>query len=166
MPETNNPYAAPEADVADVLGRPIESPPLWNPNAAASWSLIFSPVFGALIQRKNWQALGELERAEKSKQWAIGSLVFLILMVVLAVWSDGRSAVDALTRVAGLALLITWYYSNGKAQQAYVLARFGKTYKRRGWGFALLCAVAACAGFLVVAALIGIVAAMLEGRLG
>jgi hypothetical protein len=39
------------------------APALWNPNAAANWSLLFSPMFGAWLHMKNWAALGEPERA-------------------------------------------------------------------------------------------------------
>ena len=53
---TPNPYAPPKAEVADV-GRTEVAPALWNPNAAASWSLLFSPAFGAFLHMKNWQAL-------------------------------------------------------------------------------------------------------------
>lgn len=33
---------------------------LWNPNAAVNWSVLFTPIFGAWIQAKNWKALGAL----------------------------------------------------------------------------------------------------------
>jgi len=73
-----NPYAPPATNVEDVT--PLQaSPPLWNPRVAVNFSLLFSPVFGAIVQMKNWQALGEAERALKSRNWAIGSLVLLTL---------------------------------------------------------------------------------------
>ena len=34
-----NPYAPPKAQVSDVAAEGA-APPIWNPNAAASWSLI------------------------------------------------------------------------------------------------------------------------------
>lgn len=32
---------------------------LWNPNAAANWSLLFTPLFGAYLHMLNWRSLGE-----------------------------------------------------------------------------------------------------------
>ena len=55
-----NPYAPPTAAVADIgTATAAPRPPLWNPGAAASWSLLLSPVFGAILHMKNWQAMGE-----------------------------------------------------------------------------------------------------------
>src|SRR5436190_17925418 len=64
----NNPYGPPAAPVADVisLGEP---PRLWNPNAAASWCLLFSPVFGAYLHMRNWQALGDERHAQVNRNW-------------------------------------------------------------------------------------------------
>ena len=58
-----NPYSPPGAIIDDVMN----APPLWNPNAAANWSLLFSPAFGAFVHMKNWQALGEPEKAANAK---------------------------------------------------------------------------------------------------
>ena len=46
--------------------------PIWNPNAAANWSLIFTPAFGAYIQMLNWQRLGQeprLSGTNRSCRW-------------------------------------------------------------------------------------------------
>ena len=73
---TSNPYAPPKAPIADTAGEGI-SPPLWNPNAAANWSLLFSPAFGAFLHMKNWQALGQPIKATSAKVW------FVLILVVL-----------------------------------------------------------------------------------
>jgi hypothetical protein len=62
----DNPYAPPKAAVEDVVTFE-PSPALWNPNAAASWSLLFTPIFGSLLHMKNWQAMGNREKAASSK---------------------------------------------------------------------------------------------------
>ena len=36
---------------------------IWNPNAAANWSLLFTPAFGAYIHYLNWQKMGKTEVA-------------------------------------------------------------------------------------------------------
>lgn len=161
-----NPYAPPTAAVADIgtaAASAIPNPPLWNPGAAASWSLLFSPIFGALLHMKNWQALGDPGKAATSKNWAIGTAVFFVLGVVLSVAFPDSKAVDQLSRLGGFVLLIAWYYAIGKSQGSLVQARYGKGYPRRGWAKPLGLAVAAMFGFVVVAVLVGFVAAVVTG---
>lgn len=50
----------------------LVAPALWNPNAAANWSLLFSPMFSALLYANNWIALGELQQAGSVRWWAWG----------------------------------------------------------------------------------------------
>lgn len=144
-----NPFAPPKADVADV-GTLQAAPPLWNPNAAASWSLLFTPLFGSLIHMKNWEAMGEKEKAATSRMWVYASLFFLALVVLSVLLPDSRK-LDVLFRGAGIGLLVGWYYSSGKAQNAFVLARFGHNYPRKGWAKPLLLALAAVVAFMVLA---------------
>jgi hypothetical protein len=131
---TDNRYAPPAAHVEDVQTAVDEAPALWNPGAAAAWSLLFSPVFGALLQMKNWQALGDAQKAATSKTWAGLSLAFMIGLVLLGAFLPESKALDQFSRIAGLAFLLAWYFSHGKLQVAHVKQRFGKTYPRRGWG--------------------------------
>lgn len=157
-----NPYAPPKADVADMQTREA-APPLWNPNAAASWSLFFSPIFGAILHMKNWQAMGEPQKAAASRIWAIASAAFLVFMVLLSVWLADNKAVDALARFGGFGMLVAWYYALGKSQNAFVLARYGKDYPRKGWLKPLGIAIGAWVGFMVAAVIVGVVAGMLGG---
>ncbi|MEK8047508.1 hypothetical protein [Ideonella margarita] len=166
MTQDNNLYAPPRSEVADVSHLstpPGTAPKLWNPNAAASWSLLFTPVFGAWLQMRNWQALGEPEKAATSKRWMVGTAAFLALAVLLSVLGRNELVADVLGRISGLALLITWYYAHGKSQNAYVVSRFGKTYPRQKWGRPLLLGLLAYMGFLVLSAAVGFAAGMLFG---
>ncbi len=165
-----NPYAPPLAAVADIgtgtstsAGTPC--PPLWNPGAAASWSLLFSPLFGAILHMKNWQAMGEPEKAAASKTWAIVTAAFLVLSILLVVALPESKGADRLGRVGGFALLIAWYYSLGKSQRAVVIARYGKHYPRKGWAKPLGLAVAAMLAFVLVATAVGLAAAVLSGTI-
>jgi hypothetical protein len=161
MPE-QNPYAPPRAQVADIdqLVSGENAPALWNPNAAASWSLLFTPIFGAYLHMRNWQALGQPEKAARSKNWIIGSLVCILLLVIVPLLLPDSKGVDAIGRACGFALLITWYYAMGKSQQAFVLGKFGKTYPRRGWSKPLLAAVGGVIALFVVAFVVALVIAM------
>ena len=144
-----NPYAPPKAEVADIVGTEV-APALWNPNAAASWSLLFSPIFGAFLHMRNWEALGQPEKAAKSKTWIVASIVFFVLVTLAPFVMSESRGFDALGRIGGFGLLIGWYYAIGKSQQAYVLGRFGKTYPRRGWAKPLLAAIGVLFAFFAI----------------
>jgi hypothetical protein len=128
-------YAPPTARVADVPAHDA-SPPLWNPDAAASWSLLFTPIFGAWLHMKNWEALGEARKARAAKAWASLSLVILVPMSLIQVWTPWL-------RYAAVALLLSWYVVSARGQARWVAERYGKTYVRKGWTRPLLLAVIA-----------------------
>ena len=118
-------YAAPTARVEDVPAHDA-SPPLWNPDAAASWSLLFTPIFGAWLHMKNWQALGEAKKARAAKAWASLALVILVPMSLIATWTPWL-------RYAAVALLLAWYFISARGQARWVAERYGKAYVRKGW---------------------------------
>jgi len=152
---TPNPYAPPKSEVADIV-RGEGAPSLWNANAAAGWSLLFSPAFGAFVHMKNWQALGEPTKATAAKTWGISSLVALGVVSTAAALLPDSKAIDGLSRIAMLALLLSWYYSSGRPQAALIKERFGDKYPRRGWAKPLLLAVAALVCFIAVMVTVGL----------
>ena len=94
-------------------------PELWNPNAAANWSLLFSPAFGAYLHMKNWEALNQRDKVKSSYNWFIASIILSILGL-------------------GFFVLVAWYFSLGKKQAIYIKERFGDHYSRKSWGIPLL----------------------------
>ena len=157
---TPNPFAPPRSEVADVV-RGEASPSLWNPNAAARWSLLLTPAFGAFLHMKNWQALGEPGKAATSKTWLI-VILFLFLVLGLALLSGFMPEVKALDRLsswASIALLLTWYFSSARSQVAFVAGRFGTNYPRRGWLKPISLALLAFVGVLAVVWAVFLVAA-------
>ena len=101
---------------------------LWNPNAAANWSLLFSPILGAWLQAKNWEALDEKDNAKKSMLWVYFGFVFLIGVLFLP--DNGGT-------VPGLIFLLAWYFSSGKKQAQYV-KEHDVRYQKRSWSKPLL----------------------------
>jgi hypothetical protein len=156
---TPNPYAPPKAEVADIVDGRV-APALWNPNAAASWSLLFSPAFGAFLHMKNWQALGEPAKAAAAKTWVVVTLSVLVGFSVLSAFLPNSKTIDGLSRIIALVLLLSWYYASGRSQVAFVKARFGKRYPRRGWLKPLLFALLALVGFVAVIVAVAAVASM------
>jgi len=151
---TTNPYAPPTAKVADAEGTEI-APPLWNPNAAANWSLVFTPAFGALLHMLNWRALGEDGKTASAKGWFIASLAMLVVYIALGLALRDPRAADAAGRAAGLGYLIVWYFATARSQAKYVKERFGKTYPRKGWTKPLLLGALALIGYLALAVFVG-----------
>ena len=125
----NNPYAPPRASVEGPISSEPDAPALWNPNAAASWCLLFTPVFGAWLHMKNWEALGDKARAASGRTWLYAAIAIQVAIMVVSLAFPRLPGM----RIVGFAFLIGWYYAAGKPQARYVLGRFGTDYPRRGW---------------------------------
>ncbi len=161
MNQENNPYAAPASLVQEAGAAPAATAPaMWNPNAAALWSLLFSPVFGGYLQMRNWQALGDNEKASMSWYWCIGSLVMILAVVGISMFLPETHWFSKLSNRFGFILLIAWYASHGKLQVAYVKEKFGKDYPRKSWTLPLLTGFGAVIGFFVAIFLLYMVLAM------
>jgi hypothetical protein len=129
---------------------------LWNPNAAACWSLLFTPAFGAWLHTANWRALGRADRARASAIWAGVNFVFLAVNAASLVLPDNRS-VELVFQCSGISLLLAWYFVIGREQVRYVSDTVGEDYVRRGWFRPIAVAavaVAAYVGLLVAIAAI------------
>jgi hypothetical protein len=145
-----NPYAPPTARVDDVVTPATEAAPrLWNPNAAVNWSLLFSPAFGAWLHMKNWEALGEPQKAKAAKTWIVISLGLIVALSLASGLMPGSKGLDAAKRSFGLVL-----------QASLVKQRFGKGCPRRGWAQPLLWAVGAMIGFFALVFVIAFAAGM------
>lgn len=146
---STNPYAPPKAPVED-RHQADHAPALWNPNAAAGWSLLFSPIFGAALHMLNWQALGEPQKAAESKMWLYTCIGFFVLLMIASALLPESKLMDAASRAGGFALLLAWYFQNARPQARYVAERFGTTYPRRGWGKPILYTFLVLFGLFVV----------------
>lgn len=131
-------------------------PALWNPNAAANWSLLLSPVFGSVLHFLNWGRLGRADEQLKSMLWMLVSLAVLVASVMVP-------AEHSMTmRYVMLGVLLGWYFAHAKKQVAEVQARFGKDYPRRSMLMAVLL------GFVVLFGLgmvLGLLMILIHGEL-
>ncbi|MCV2419174.1 hypothetical protein [Paucibacter sp. DJ2R-2] len=160
----NNSLPTDASDLPSAKPDTSAVPRLWNPNAAASWSLIFSPIFGALLQRSNWLAMGHPDKAAGSLRWVWASLGFLGVSLISIVCFPDSKTVDLLMRIAGFVFLVAWYYANGKEQVGLVLARYGRDYPRKSWWHPLGLALLAMVGLMLIAGLLGLVASLISGE--
>ncbi len=122
----------------------VESAPvsLWNPNAAANWSFLFSPVFGAWLHAKNWSALGDQEKAKHSMYWVYGAIAVLMLAILLP---------EKIGRAMGIGYLFGWYFSSARQQVKHVKEKLDNAYQKKGWGKPIGIAVAGLFAFVLVA---------------
>jgi len=132
-----NRYAPPKANVEGQAGEAAASPPLWNPNAAANWSLLFSPIFGTWLHMLNWRALGETKRAESAKTWLMVTTLLLVGMTLGGALMP-FSGLIGLRAFASFALLVAWYFGSARPQAKWVAEHYGDHYARRGWTQPLL----------------------------
>ena len=147
----DNRYVPPKANVEGADSDAGVAPPLWNPNAAASWSLLLSPIFGSWLHMRNWQMMGDHDRAANARRWLIATIAVLLVSVVLAVLLSPHTA--QLIRIGNVGFLIAWYYASAKSQAQFVKKRFGDDYPRRGWGTPILVAIGLFIAWLFVAGL-------------
>jgi len=126
-------------------------PPLWNPDAAACWSLLFTPVFGAFLIATNWRTLGKPEKAATSMIWVLVAIGGLLLSIVIVSQSFATNS--------GTVLLLTWYFIQARPQALFLKEAYGKNYPRKSWGLPFLAGV----GIWVVVLLIGSIVHMVMG---
>jgi hypothetical protein len=131
------------------LTPPALRPRLWNPNAAACWSLVFSPAFGAYLHAANWRALGKPERAAANLVW-VWVTVALLIANVATLFVPIPPALDRATQWVGVGLLIAWYVAEGRPHLKFVKEAVGRDYERRGWWRPLGIAFAAVVLYLSV----------------
>lgn len=129
---------------------------LWNPAAAARWSLLFTPAFGTFIHMRNWQALDQPERAASARRWFLASLALLALQVATRALNDRLGSEPMLLHPAGLLFLVLWYVAAARPQAQLVKARYGAAYPRKRWDSVLLGAVLAGAAYAGACALLAL----------
>ena len=123
-------YLPPQSE--DLGSRTGQAPALWNPNAAACWSLLFSPIFGAALHMFNACAMGDAELEKLNKGFMWGTLAILVIAILLAIFAGIN------TNFVGIAALGAWYGAVGRKQVALVKERYGSNYPRRSWGKPIL----------------------------
>jgi hypothetical protein len=119
-------------DQAGTNAIPPTSAPLWNPDIAAALSIVFTPVFGAVIHALNWKTLREERRASVAWVWA-AVIVFVLVAAALHGIVPGARNVGATFVLVMLASLAWWYFSAARAQSKFVVNELKGRYVRAGW---------------------------------
>lgn len=115
---------------------------IWNPNAVANWSLLFTPIFGSWLTYLNWKALGEEGKAAASKYWLIGSIIFIVVAgVAINVVDNPKYGMGTIG--AYIVLLLMWFWIENRTQNSYVKDKLSGGYQKQGWIKPLSIALAA-----------------------
>ena len=80
---------------------------LWNPRAIGLWSIVFSPIFGAVIHAINWKKLNK-----PNMMWINVIWVILIIIMILVLPDDAPNP--------SLVIWILWYALTARKQKEYI----------------------------------------------
>jgi len=117
-------------------------PFLWNPDIAALLSMLFSPIFGAIIHALNWRRLGQPRRAIAAWLWAgLILLVFFGVAIYGGIARVNERAIDASFRLTQLSTLFLWYFGTARAQGKFIVGQFRNEYHRESWFNPVLVAI-------------------------
>lgn len=160
-PLCNKAFSVPHAPLAQaaVATPPVSAAPpigLWNPNAAASWSVLFGPAFGPYLHHLNWRALGDHNRAAGAFRWFVAGLLLTFGLTFGVLFSPQLSSAAFMI---SLFFMVVWLFASGKKQVALIKEQFGENYERRSWWQPLLAGTAAIL-------LLGVLVEVAGGRIG
>ena len=124
--------------------------PIWNHNAVAAWSLLFTPAFSSYFQMLNWRTLGETEKAASAKKWFFSSLVMLVAFFIMRGSDNPKSISHNLAGLMYIIFFLSWYFSSGREQGKYVKEKCGSNCILKPFGMAFLLGFAAIFSFCVV----------------
>ncbi len=135
---------------------------LWNTKVAINWSIIFSPIFGALIVANNWKKLDQLDEVKKAMKWVYGTLIFFVIyglvtqigyQLVLEAHSDLTGKVFNWRAVKEIMILIklcffflyvifliAWSRLSAFKQINYIKEK-NIIFDKKGWGMPILMAI-------------------------
>lgn len=125
---------------------PQASPPrqvaLWNPYAIWLWSLLFGTAFGSFLHAKNWQSLGQNDKAKEQYAWFIaGCLASLFAIVGVYFFVDDQARGYRIGTGVQFITLMAWYFLSGRHHGDFIKKTYSGRYQRRPWLGAIAIAV-------------------------
>ena len=120
----------------------------------------FSPAFGAYLHARNADSLGRPDEAKANRVWfkiSIAFLIFIFVSVFIPAIPDG------ICRLAGLGLLLVWYFSHVNNKIVFVKNNSPDRYERKSWTKPLLIAFGCFVVSFIVLFIFAIVAEWISG---
>jgi hypothetical protein len=127
---------------------------LWNPSAAACWSLVFTPAFGAFLLMRNWEALGDARQAAAARNWFVFGIGLLAVRLLSAAVNNRLNTESNVLSWLSWGFLLAWWLAQAAPQARLVHRRLGIDYPRQSWDYAVLLGVACGIAYMVAAALL------------
>jgi hypothetical protein len=124
---------------------------IWGSNAAILWSLLFTPAFGAYIQMRNWQALGQAEKARSSRYWLVAWIAFIPASTMIAAIDLSAGGDLYLREIIWVIFFAVWYFIFAKSQSNHFYNIGYGSFRKRPW-----------MGILIVAFVLNVVVFFLD----
>jgi hypothetical protein len=147
-------YALEGEDAVEAVARPQATDlALWPPDAAAFWSFLLTPLFGAVLHYANSRVLGQAQLARTALAGLVMSSLVTFIALYMALQNDWGLMTGLRASLVASAYTALWYIFAAYPQSRYVATSFGRHYARKG----LAGVVVAAAGLLTLAGAIGLV---------
>ena len=100
-------------------------PKLYNPKLVCACALLFTPIFGALLQARNWEEMGIPENARASRVWVRSTVWLIVVYLVLQALFRNEEIANWLGPYFLIVLWGSWMLTNGWRQLAFVNQTYG-----------------------------------------
>lgn len=107
---------------------------LWNPLWTIIWSFLFTPIFGAFLQRTNWSDMGEADETSTCGLWVFLGFVYMGGYLFAEPWLPESEFSEFYFFGSYLIVYILWIVTSGWKQVKAVKERYGDDYHHKLWG--------------------------------
>lgn len=105
-----------------------QRPALYNPKLVCAAALIFTPIFGAALQARNWMNLGKPENAAASRMWIRSTFWLLLVYLVMQTVFRNEPVMNWLGPYFLIVLWGAWMLTSGWQQLAHCARVVGRDY--------------------------------------
>ncbi len=102
------------------------------------WSLILTPIFGAILHARNWRVLGNEAQAKKSMKWAYSfMIIYVLLLIIIKLQIDNNynfikyELLISLFWLTHIICILTFYIVIGKSQIKYLKEQYKEDYEKK-----------------------------------
>lgn len=138
------------AEPAAPALRPVPGGALWNPDAAALWSLLFTPLFGSVLIWLNARRLADANLLWMARWWLLASALLTGSLLTVPPLADDPQAAQGHLRLLLAGYVPLWYFLGVRPQSQQVIARHGRGHARRDMVWPVLLGLAITTAVLIV----------------
>lgn len=115
---------------------PPSNTPLWNPMAAAWWSLLLSPLFAAILLDHNWRSIGNRRKALWSRALTVvsaGALAAGLVCAMVPTLPATDKLITGVGKIVGV-ILTAACFSIARSQRQFLAGPDCPHHEKRRWG--------------------------------